>query len=46
MIKYLKELLYDLKLQKAEKDLQNKIWALETAIEILEKLRNNRGGKM
>ena len=39
MIKYLEEILYDLKLNKAEKNLRQKILALETAIEILEKLK-------
>ena len=43
MIKYLKELLYDLKLKKVEKDVEKKLWALETAIEILENLKRNGG---
>lgn len=43
MIKYLKEILYDLKLKKAEKDLEKKIFALETAIEILENIKRKGG---
>ena len=39
MIKYLKEILQDLRLNHAEKNVRQKILALESAIEILEKLR-------
>ena len=40
MIKYLKEILHDLKLNHAQKNVRQKILALETAIEILERLKN------
>lgn len=42
MIKYLKEILQELKLNHAQKNLRQKIIALETAIDILEKIR--KGG--
>ena len=39
MIKYLKEILEEYKLKSAEKNLQKKIVALESAIEILENIK-------
>lgn len=44
MIKYLKEILQDLKLNHATKNLRQKILALESAIEILEKIRRDMDG--
>lgn len=52
MIEYLKELLEDLEELRTDEELRNyfinytqKVFALETAIEILEKLRNGKESK-